>query len=98
MREQTNRASQSQSISTNQPFLDVSLTLKGKKTMTKNMQADLSFLVSRQNLSSSNTNPNLAAASTVASKHAFENFSDEFGIHVGTYLADNHPFRSSVFV
>jgi len=45
-----------------------------------------------------NHQPNLTAAMTVASKHKFERFCSEFGVHPKEYLADNHPFRSAEFV
>jgi hypothetical protein len=59
------------------------------------MQVNVSFMTLRQTLSSSNTK---LTSSTVASKHAFEKFSDEFGIRVISYLTENNPFRSSEFV
>ena len=40
----------------------------------------------------------LTAASTVASKHKCESKFDEFGVQIKQYGADNHPFRSKVWV
>ena len=41
---------------------------------------------------------NLTAASTVDSKNKCKSKFDEFGVQIKQYGADNHPFRSKVWV
>ena len=71
---------------------------RGKESSMKQLCGGAIFVDHATNLIFNNHQVNLTAASTVASKHKCESKFDEVGVQIKQYGADNHPFRSKVWV
>jgi hypothetical protein len=71
---------------------------KGLESSLKQYVGGTIFIDHATNFLFNNHQVNLTAASTVESKHKCESLFDEFGVQIKQYSADNHPFRSKIWV
>jgi hypothetical protein len=71
---------------------------RGQESSLKQYVGGTIFIDHATNFLFNNHQVNLTAASTVESKHECESKFDEFGVQIQQYSADNHPFRSKIWV
>jgi hypothetical protein len=71
---------------------------KGAESSSKQYVGGTIFIDHATNYVFNNHQTNLTAESTIESKHLCESKFDEFGVQIHQFHADNHPFRSKVWV
>ena len=71
---------------------------RGKESSMKQLCGGTIFVDHATNYIFHSQQVNLTTATTVKSKEKCESKFDEFGIQITQYAADNHPFRSKVWV